>query len=207
VPRSTPSIAIRPVTSEADLEALFRFRYEIYVEEMHRCQRYADHKARWIRDPLDDAAIHLAAFSGRRIVGAVRVNFTALGPLGDYERFYDMAAVGSDHPARTSINTRFMIAPEFRGGLLAVRLAMASYAYGAPKGIRWNFIDCNSHLIPFFAGLGYVEHIPPGDHPEYGRVTRMRLAVSDRAHLEAVKSPFLRLMRSEQSIDHGSAVV
>jgi hypothetical protein len=38
----------------AELEAVYRFRYSVYVEEMNRTQRYADHELKQIKDPLDD---------------------------------------------------------------------------------------------------------------------------------------------------------
>jgi hypothetical protein len=132
----------------------------------------------------------------------VRINFPRDSNIGAYERFYHLSSVGSDHPARTSINTRLMIASDDRKGRLAVRLAIACYEYGTPRGIRWNFIDCNSHLVPFFRGLGYVEHVPAAQHPEYVIVTRMRLDGLNQVHLEAVRSPFARcLARIRQGVD------
>jgi GNAT superfamily N-acetyltransferase len=164
------AVEIRVAETRADLEKIYRFRYLIYVEEMGRVQSYADHARRRIEDPLDESAVNLAAFRGEDVVGVVRINCPRDSDVGDYERFYHLSSVGQDHPAHTSITTRLMIAPEYRKGRLAVRLATAVYEYGTVRGIRWSFIDCNPHLIPFFRGLGYVEHIPPADHPEYGTV-------------------------------------
>jgi GNAT superfamily N-acetyltransferase len=188
------AVEIRVAETRADLEKIYRFRYLIYVEEMGRMQRYADHARRRIQDPLDEGGVNLAAFRGEEVVGVVRINCPRDSDVGDYERFYHLSSVGQDHPAHTSITTRLMISPEYRRGRLAVRLAMAIYEYGTVRGIRWSFIDCNAHLIPFFRGLGYVEHIPPADHPEYGSVTLMRLDGLDRGHLEAVRSPFCRCL-------------
>jgi len=51
VPKLKPEI--RPVASSAEFAEVCRFRYQIYVEEMQRKQRYADHNKRIIEDPLD----------------------------------------------------------------------------------------------------------------------------------------------------------
>jgi hypothetical protein len=162
----TAGIDIRPAISQEDLEAVFRFRYKIYVEEMNRKQHYADHERRRIEDPLDAFAINLVAWQGDEVVGIVRINFPRDSDVGVYNDFYAMSTVGDDHPAHTSINTRLMIAPNFRKTRLALKMAIASYEYGTPKGIKWNFIDCNDHLVPFFRALGYVELLSTEKTPE-----------------------------------------
>jgi hypothetical protein len=187
----TDAVDIRAARSAEDLERVYRFRYRIYVEEMRRKQKYADHALRRIEDPLDVGAINLAAFRENEVVGTVRINFSRTSDIGYYGDFYAMTSVGDDHPAHTSINTRLMIAPEFRKSRLALKMAIASYEFGAPKGIKWNFVDCNDHLVAFFKGLGYIEHVPKAEHEEYGLVTRLRLDVLNVVHLGLVNSPFV----------------
>ena len=109
-----------------------------------------------------------------------------------------MGSVGEDHPRHTSINTRLMVAPQFRKTGLGLSLGLASYAYGAPLGIKWNFIDCNDHLLPFYMGIGYLPHAPKAEHPEYGLVNRLRLKVLDMEHFLAVKSPLARVLAQLQ---------
>jgi hypothetical protein len=58
-PRGRPVITVSTEISE--LEELFSFRYRIYVEEMQRKQKYANHASKQTRDPLDDFAINLIA--------------------------------------------------------------------------------------------------------------------------------------------------
>jgi Acetyltransferase (GNAT) domain len=105
------SVDIRVAESHADLEKTYRFRYQIYVEEMGRVQKYADHARRRIEDRLDKNAVNLAAFRDGKVVGVVRINFPRESDVGDYERSYHLSSVGKDHPTHTSINTRLMIAP------------------------------------------------------------------------------------------------
>lgn len=193
-------VVIRVASNPHDLEAVYRLRYEIYVEEMRRKQRYADHTRRLIEDPLDIGSINLMALCDSRIVGTVRVNFPHSSSIGEYERFYGMASVGADHPRYTSINTRLMVSREFRQTSTGLSLAIASYRYGAPLGVKWNFIDCNDNLMSFFTGLGYVAHLPKAEHPEYGLVNRLRLNVTDLAHLEAVHSPFAPILRTMRGL-------
>jgi len=202
-----PRIGVAQTPKE--LERVFCFRYRIYVEEMRRKQRYADHAHRRIEDPLDADGINFAAFCADEVVGVCRVNLARDSDLGYYSAFYLMDSVGSDHPGATSITTRLMIGPEYRTKGLAVRLALASYKYVVPRGIRWNFIDCNDHLVRFFMGLGYVAHVPKSEHEEYGLVTRMRLEIHGLQHLERLRSPFaaaLLSMRSAEPLEIEAAV-
>ena len=46
-------LTIRQAETNKDRERVFRFRYEIYVEEMQRPQIYADHAARTVAEPFD----------------------------------------------------------------------------------------------------------------------------------------------------------
>jgi predicted GNAT family N-acyltransferase len=191
---------IRPVRGPEELEQLFRFRYTVYVEEMNRMQKHADHARKRIRDPLDEFAANLVAWDeAGSIVGAVRVNSAREGDLGAYEQFYDMRSAGDAHPWSTSITTRLMIAPKYRHSQLAVRLTTAAYETGLTRGDKFNFIDCNEHLIPFFTGLGFIQHIPRRRHEEYGLVACMRLSLLDRDHLQAIRSPFLATLDRLQS--------
>ena len=192
-------ICIREVSSNEELESIFGFRYRIYVDEMGRPQKDADHERRRIRDKLDDTAINLAAWNDGEIVGVARVNFARDGHLGMYEEFYEMSKVAGDHPNRTSIVTRMMLSPEFRQKGLAVQMFCSCFGIGLRHGIRWNFVDCNSHLVPLFLRFGYSEHLPTAIHPEYGCVHRLRLDLHDVEHLHRVGSPFLDLLPARRT--------
>jgi predicted GNAT family N-acyltransferase len=184
--------SIRSPNNSDEFERLYRFRYRIYVEEMNRKQKYADHAGKRITDPLDDFATNLSAWNAdNEIIGAVRINFARDGDLLGYEKFYIMDSVGDAHPRSTCITTRLMIAPEYRGSLLAIRLAVAAYERALNNGITQDFIDCNDHLVQFFIRLGYKRYLPKQVHEEYGEVTCMRLDGHDRVHLERVRSPFV----------------
>jgi hypothetical protein len=63
-------VAIRRVTAPNEFEAVSRFRYSIYVEEMNRKQKYADHDRKAFIDPLDGKGVQLYAAWGESGVGA-----------------------------------------------------------------------------------------------------------------------------------------
>src|SRR5712691_857618 len=81
------SIPIRLVSDPDELEAIYRFRYRIYVEEMNRRQFHADHFARRIEDPLDHSGYNFAAFQDDEVVGVLRGNFPRTSNIEYYETF------------------------------------------------------------------------------------------------------------------------
>jgi len=202
-----PTIRIAESTCEKD--ALYEFRYRIYVEEMQRTQKHADHSRKRITDPLDESGVSLIAVDWEgAIVGTVRTNFASAGDLMGYESFYAMTTAGAAHPVSTSICTRLMISAAHRRSMLALRLSLAVYEYGLFRGITHNFIDCNSHLVGLFEGLGFRKHIPAAFHEEYGAVTCMRLDVRDLAYLQSIGSPFVAtLLRWKDGADLASTAV
>jgi hypothetical protein len=188
------AIEIRKVRTESDARAVFRFRYDVYIEELGRTQHHADHVARTIEEPLDSCANLFCAYEGPRLVGTVRTNYTWCSALGDYETLYEMQRCGTAHPDSTSITTKLVVAPDLRGSTLPYRLAAATYTSALSDGVAFDFVDVYPARVAFFERLGYRVHVPRALHPEYGEVIVMRLAMRDARHLAQVRSPFLRVL-------------
>lgn len=171
-------------------EAVFRFRYEIYVREMDRPQKDADHRLGRIEDALDATAELMAArdTGTGAVVGTIRANVLGDGAIGIYESLYGLGGLGPAARARTSITTRLMVERSKRGTMVAVRLAQALYRRGRERRVTADYCDCNAHLVPFFQGLGY-RALGMIAHPEYGLVTLMRLDLEDLTCLQRIGSP------------------
>ena len=158
--------AIRLAETEAERLALYAFRYAIYVEEMARPQRHADHAMRRISDPMDGTARNLIAWNSDEIVGCVRVNLARDGGVDYYRELLRMDAVGSAWPDAVSLCTRLMIRPEWRSSPLAMRLSIAAFELGLRECIRWNFIDCNDNNCrnnPFVSAAVCAHELTPAE--------------------------------------------
>jgi GNAT superfamily N-acetyltransferase len=188
------AIEIRKVRTESEASAIFRLRYEVYVEELGRSQRYADHAARSVAEPLDTGANLFCAYDGARLVGTVRTNYAWRSRLEEYEALYQLERCGSAYPHGTSVTTKLVVAPDQRGSTLPYRLAAATYAAALADGVSFDFVDVYPARVPFFQRLGYQVHLPRAVHPEYGPVIVMRLGMRDAQHLAEVRSPFLRVL-------------
>ena len=62
-------------------------------------------------------------------------------------------------------------------------------------GIKFNFIDCETHNIPFFQKIGY-QLIGNFDYQVYGSGNLMVLDLLNLKHLEKVNSPYQHLFRN-----------
>lgn len=191
-----PNTTIRMLISPDDLQAAYRFRYRVYVQEMRRNSRHANHEIQQLRHPLDDTGVNIAAVDDPLIIGVIRNNIGPDSSFGQFLDFYGIGNGGYDHPRQTSITSGFMVEANRRGGIIGARLAIAAYEHGLSRGTRWNFIDCIPSLVPFYLAFGWVEHLPEATHPEYlTRVRRLRLDLEDEEHFERVRSPFLDCYR------------
>lgn len=187
---------IKIATTQAELDAIYRFRYDISVHELHRTGGHIDHVTGQLRHPLDQTGINIAAFDGTRIIGAVRQNYGPALSFGVLARFYSIADC-----AAVTITTGLMVTARERGGVTGTRLACAAYEHALTHDIQCGYIDCIAPLEPLFRRLGYVDHLPEAVHPEYGfPVRRLKLNLLDGEHLERAKSPFVEYLQAHQRL-------
>ena len=179
--------------AENERNGIFRLRYEVYVEEMGREQKYAIHEQRLVAEPLDKNAVILGAFLGERAVGTCRINFSA-NSLFDNSDLYDFDRFERQYPGRVAFVTKMMVAPDFRGSCLFSDLSKAAFAVVKDHCGGVVVIDCNEHLVSAFERLGFRSYRGRLRHPNYGIVTPMYLEVADEAHLRAVSSPLLNFV-------------
>lgn len=170
-------------------EAVYRFRYDVYVGEMRRRQSGADHVSRRLVDDLDDEGMLVAALDpAGRVIGTLRGNLFSEPAARKYERLYGLALTDGRR-AVSSFTTRLMVAPDYRHTGLALALARARFDDVTRSRAVVDYIDCNDHLVTFFTRLGYLWQRCV-EHPDYGRVNVMACPV-DLEHLQRVASPLL----------------
>lgn len=185
-----PITTIKLAVSQAEREAVYRFRYGIYVEEMQRKQIYADHIEKRIEDPLDRNGYTIAAWKDGLVVATVRNNHLNDAATDHYCNFYQ--ACGNTQNHKIAITTRLMVAPSHRCSMLATRVCIALYKEALSRGVERAYLDCNAHLVKYFQGLGYRIHRDRVEHEEYGAVTVMHLNLLDLNYLQRIRSPFRR---------------
>jgi hypothetical protein len=146
---------IRSATEQAELEQLFSFRYRIYVEEMQRKQKYADHSSKQIRDPLDDFAINLVAWDVSTQAGAgYMAALKAAGvPDAAMTFLHEHVTVDVAHNNLMQEYLRRLVRTESDLSAVAYAIRVTGYLYGEMLAGGVRSVEHGIPLYPNFAEL------------------------------------------------------
>ena len=200
-------VRVQEVTSKADLEEVFRFRYRVYVEELHKPLPSADHQRRLVTDELDAGARVLVAVDDEAgtIVGTVRTLFGAQRALPDslvqHLRLGPMVgALGMD---KISYSSTFMVDPAYRGLTIASQLVMQMVQLGYEIDALVDVCVAELALVKPYYQLGYRPFETPfRPHQHAGLRVPLVWTARDRGYLRDVDSPFGYLVSGDLD-DHG----
>ena len=186
------NIVIKMAATDAEREAIYRLRYEVYVEEMNIFGAVADHERRMLIDPNDaDARLMYATVDGE-YVGTLRLNLGKDAPFSDefeqtynFERFRPAA---SDEQMMAI--TRFMVKGSYRNSPVAFQLIAECAHVGLREGIEVAFCDCQPHLIRFYQRIGFRGYeCPVYNDPEFGIMVPHAFVYGDVDYLKSIRSP------------------
>ncbi|MEB3341790.1 GNAT family N-acetyltransferase [Okeania sp.] len=157
-------LEIKLAQTSEEREKIFKLRYQIYVEEMgwwENCPNYEpNHEHKKLEDLLDFSANLFMALDNNELVGTIRCNYTKnLDPenldLDYYTKLYQMEKAGDAYPLYTSITGRLMVQSNFRGKGIGLRIMEGLYKQQLLDEIKFDFIDAEAYLVPFFRKLSY----------------------------------------------------
>lgn len=189
---------IFPAETPEEQEAIYRFRYEIYVEEMRRYRSIADHERRLLIEPDDARSRHYYARRDGRFAGCMR--FTWGGDAAFVERHveqYDLAPFLEKLPADALVvGERFMIRPDYRGTDLLFRMFCSYLAFVNERRIQLIFGDCEPHLLNVYLGLGFRtytrRHV---NSTETGYLIPLVMVAEDIDYFRAAGSPLVSVLK------------
>lgn len=188
------SFQIQFATSEAEREAIYRLRYQIYVEELGAVTfPGVDHGRRLLGEGgVRNSRLLYAAVDGE-LVATLRLQLGADDALSEEDAsVYEFARfAGRVEIGQVCILSRFMALPEHRGGPLPQLLLREMYRFCVAQGVALCLLDCRPHLLNLYQRLGFRTYGRPYSEPAYGLLIPMALLIDDRAHLERVGSPLL----------------
>lgn len=196
-------VTILSVKDEKELQRLYQYRYKIYIQELDRVQKWADHNLKKIQEPLDAHSDNFIAYNGNEIVGSLRYTICDRHNKSSYYDFYNLELFESFSPENnTSFVTKLMVSPKQRG-LLGLRLTIEAFKHGSEL-TNFSVLDCYEPLIPFFLKLGYRFYTDKKVHPEFGLVTPMVILTKDTEYLKKIRSPFSRYPPKNMERHHES---
>lgn len=183
-------IVIRQAVEQADREAAFNLRYELYVAQQGLFGDTADHEHRWLREPIDDHALIWVVEDGGDVVGTSRLLLGGEGRFDheiretfDVDSFTDI--VGETEIA---VGSRLLIKPAHRQSMIPVLLVSSMMEELTARGTELMLGECEPHLLNTWVRIGFR---PFGlvEHPTNGTLVRLGLVCGDLEHMRAQKSP------------------
>jgi len=194
--RSDMHIAI--AETEDERRAVYRFRYQVYVEEMGRYRTTADHEQRLLVEPCDaHSRIFYAAENGD-VVATARLTWGGDAPLPQRMiEQYGLAPFLAELPAETiAVAERGMVAARLRGSDLFLRLVGATLHFENDRRIELVFGDCEPHLLNLYLGLGYRTYSKKNvNSAEAGYLIPIVIVPEDVAYLKYLNSPLIEYVR------------
>jgi CRP-like cAMP-binding protein len=189
------AVTVATARSEADQEAVYAFRYRVYVEELGLSPPTADHERKRLWDPLDDVSVSHFLLDDDEVVGSLRVTFLdgVPDPAPLIEKFRMAPAIAAMGRSAIATTSRFIVHPRLRVGLAIYRLMELAYEDGIKRGIRLNYGDCSPHLLPFYEHLGYRRYTKSYNDTAYGFKLLILMLTLDQRRFARVRSPLLRV--------------
>ena len=178
---------VHKAETAAEREAIYRFRYQIYIEEL-KYNYAADHERKWLRQPADDEEGTTLLYTGRPddITSTVRVRAwkpgqvpPAVFAMTSMERFPGIEKLGVSHIGR------MMIRRSLRGKLVLPSLLAGGYEFlVGEQGADLAFLDCVPGIVRHYRQLGARPYGGRLIDLGYSPGIPLVIVLSDYAHLK-----------------------
>ena len=184
---------LRFATSEKDRAAVYRLRYELYVEDQGLFGDEADHERRWLTDEYDGKSHIILAEIDGQAVGTARITWGSDGPFSEeLRKVYDIDRFrGAVAERDIMVGTRLVVREEYRGGMLAFQLLWKTYEFAALKNAELFLANCEPHLVNKYHKLGFRPYGSLYNHVTNGVLVPIAVAAGDFEYLQEINSPML----------------
>jgi predicted GNAT family N-acyltransferase len=190
-------LEVQVATTPEEKQAIYQFRYNIYIEEMRKCLQYANHTEKTLEDKLDKTAMLLYIKFEDEIIATVRKNLLSSSSLPEnLSQVFAIHQFTAAFSTQTlSFSSRLMVAPRWRNSSILGMIVMEFYRDARARNLQFDFSHAAPWLIPFYENLGYRRYIDNFLDEDAGLQIPMVLLMEDVEHLRAVRSPFYRVAR------------
>lgn len=196
--QSKNQVEIGIATTNDEKEAIYKFRYQVYIEEMGKPLEAADHINSLIYDTMDDWSVLVYAQTNGAIIGTLRLaiaeaaQFSAsLQEIFSMERFKALCPP----KAPLSLGTKLAVKSDYRGSQVLYSMLYKAYEVWREHDVQYTFGGCNPYLIPLYEQMGFRRFTGNFTDPGYGMLTPLVLVIEDINHFRIVRSPFYRMAR------------
>ncbi|HRP69484.1 MAG TPA: GNAT family N-acetyltransferase [Turneriella sp.] len=185
--------------SADDLDAVFRFRYEVYTEEMGFHFPWSDDAARRLKDRVDAQSLNFFIRNSEgEIVGVIRLHtFSDQNVTKTLAEKYETHHFSETYEGSSRmLIARFLIRKDYRARSKAAwKLILEAYRQCELNNAPLVFIDCSPHLVKFYEALGFRRYAANFTDEVLGYKIPMVILLNDTPYLEKVSSPLFLLAR------------
>ena len=191
------SDGVHLATGDDERAAIYRQRYEIYVEEMDRYGSIADHEHRWLVEDIDEASRLFYAVRGGELVGSIRLTLGADGGLTQH--LIDKYSLGpflEEVPANEIIvGERFMVNKALRGTDVLFQMFTTYMRLVNEMRIQLMIGDCEPHLLNVYQALGFRPYAKRNiNSADAGYLIPVVVVAEDIEYVRRLKSPLADVM-------------
>lgn len=178
--------------TKSEREAIYRLRYEIYVEEMHIFGDVADHDNRMLYGPNDEHSRLLYAVVDGEVIASLRLNLGKDAPFTEeLETTYNLERFrGVVSDSKLLVLTRFMVHSKYRGTSIAHQMICKVGELSLQENIEISVCDCQPHLVRYYQRMGFRSYeCDVYNDPEFGIMIPLAFVNGDLAYLNSIRSP------------------
>ena len=177
--------------TQEEKEAVYRFRYEIYVTEMGRYGQAADHERKMLYEPEDETARIRYALKDGEVVATGRLSWGGDAPFTQHLiDHYMLEPFLAELPQEVlAVAERGMVKPELRGSELFQELVQFGSGFTSEHRIQLIFGACEPHLLSGYVGQGMRTFSSKNiNSPEAGYLIPLVRVVEDVEYLRRIGS-------------------
>lgn len=187
----TPEVII--ATTESEMAEIERFRYSIYIEEMHKPLPWANHVEKRLSDPDDAESVNLYIRESGEIAACVRLHIGNV-PLTVLERLGVVDIVAS-LPQPVVYLSKLMVGRSLRGAQHSKTLMRHGFQLGVEHGFHVALCNSRPELVPYYRKIGLYRFGEPFIDECVGRQVPMVMLGHDAEHFERMGSFLAPLAR------------
>ncbi len=176
----------------AEREAIYRFRYDVYVGELNKQVSDVDHAQRWLHDEDDEAPGTALFYTGKpgAVTGTMRVLVWQPGQVpARWATRYGIAQIPHAQTLTLAESGRLMVSRSHRGKLLLPALAAAAMTHAIQCGVAVGFANCAPGLVAAYSRLGFRPYHAELLHTADGLRVPLAGVPADLEGLRAAHSP------------------
>ena len=187
-PTETP---VRRAVDEKELLAIFRLRYEIYVEQQRKPLPSANDGLRILRDDLDDVATNFyVGNDDGEIVACGRATIGVWPQVCDGP--FTLPAFNGFRPEDFYYISKVMLNPRLRSFSAIPSLFTAMYRDGRARNTPFGIAHCNPKLVPIYIRFGWRRFGPEFVDPIVGPQVPILIVAQDVEYLRRTGSVLLQ---------------